>query len=36
MDINKKNMGKLMTNTADIKPGINNVNSSININFERI
>ena len=35
MDINKKSMGKLMSNTTVIKDG-NNTNSSININFEKI
>ena len=36
MEINKRSMGKLMTNTTVIKSRNNNANSSINIDFQKL
>ena len=36
MEINKKNMGKLVTDTTVIKSGNSNSNSSINIDFSKV
>ena len=36
MNMNKKSMGKLIVNNTEIKGDINNINSSINIDFGKI
>ena len=36
MNMNKKSMGKLIVNSTEIKGDINNINSSINIDFGKI